>query len=89
MRTRLILTAAALLAAGALLGWLGASGRLFPEVRAQQQADPAVLVEKIDAAVAAEMKKQKVPGAAVAISARARWRWSKGTARRMSSTTSR
>src|SRR5262249_35336719 len=62
MRTRTTLAAAAVLAAGALLGWLAPSGQLVSDVRARQKADPAVAVEQIDAVVAAEMKKQKVPG---------------------------
>ncbi len=38
MRIRTILAAAALLAAGALLGWLAASGRLITDVHAQDKA---------------------------------------------------
>src|SRR5262245_53552157 len=67
MRTRTTLAAAALLAVGALLGWLAPSGQLVPDVRARQKAEPAVAVEQIDAVVAAEMRKQKVPGVALAI----------------------
>ncbi len=40
MRTRTILAAAAVLAAGALLGWLAASGRLAPDVQAQDRQTP-------------------------------------------------
>jgi CubicO group peptidase (beta-lactamase class C family) len=67
MRTRMILAAATLLAVSALLGWLAASGQLVPDVRAQQPADPTLPVEKIDAVVTAEMKRQKIPGVALAI----------------------
>ena len=67
MRTRMTLTAAALLPLALCSAGSAHPGRLFPEVRAQRQADPAVLVEKIDAAVATKMKRQNVPGAAVAI----------------------
>ena len=38
MRTRTTLAAATMLAAGALLGWLTATGRLTPEVVAQDKS---------------------------------------------------
>ncbi len=41
MRTRTTLTAAAILAAGALLGWLAASGRLSLPAHAQEKGTPA------------------------------------------------
>ena len=39
MRTRMILTSAAVMAAGALLGWLAASGKLTTAL-AQDQSEP-------------------------------------------------
>jgi hypothetical protein len=50
MRTRTILTAAALLAAGALLGWLTATGRLTHEAVAQDKA-PAPSADRLDRTV--------------------------------------
>ena len=38
MLTRTTMAAAALLAAGAFLGWLAASGLLYPEAQAQEKA---------------------------------------------------
>src|SRR2546423_7736449 len=43
MRTRMTLAAVTLLTAGALLGWLAASGRLVPDVQAQDKAASAGL----------------------------------------------
>ncbi len=67
MQTRTLLTAAFLVLAGTLISWLGASDQLVSEVHAQQRSDPAVPIDKIDAVVAAEMKRQKIPGVALAI----------------------
>jgi hypothetical protein len=54
MRTWKLLTTAALLAVGALLGWLAASGRLAPDVQAQDKkpvADKPKFATDIPAAV--------------------------------------
>ena len=67
MQTRTLLTAAFLVLAGTLISWLGASDQLVSEVQAQQRSDPVVPIDKIDAVVAAEMKRQKIPGVALAI----------------------
>ena len=65
MRTRTTLTS--LLLAGTLIGRLSASDEIARDVQAVQLSEPRVQIDKIDTVVAAEMRRQKIPGVALAI----------------------
>ena len=64
---RKTLTTVTLLLAGTLIAWLRAFDPFVCMVQAQTRSDPAVSIDNIDAVVAAEMKRQKIPGAALAV----------------------
>ena len=67
MRTTITLTVAVLIGLETQTGWLKAADQPLREVQDQKQSDAAIPIDKIDSAVAAEMKRQKIPGVALAV----------------------
>src|SRR4029079_11332307 len=67
MRTTITLTVAVLIALETQTGALKAADQTLREVQDQKQSDAAIPIDKIDSAVAAVMKRQKIPGVALAV----------------------